>query len=95
MKQSAAQTPLLHTSPAAQAVPSGAVGLEHVPDVVSQVPVTWHASLGVQVTGFEPVQIPTWQVSVWVQALPSSHFVPLGAVGFEHAPVVGSQVPAT
>jgi hypothetical protein len=43
----------------------------------------------------EPVQVPFWQASVWVQALPSLQVVPLDAVGFEQAPVLGLQVPAT
>jgi hypothetical protein len=43
----------------------------------------------------DPVHVPAWHVSVWVHALPSLHAVPSGAFGFEHAPVVGSQVPAT
>jgi hypothetical protein len=30
-----------------------------------------------------------------VHALPSLHAVPLAAVGFEHVPVAGAQVPAT
>jgi hypothetical protein len=38
----------------------------------------------VQVTGFAPVHDPAWQVSVWVQALPSLHPVPLGLAGFVH-----------
>ena len=37
---------------------------------------------------------PDWQVSRSVQALPSLHAVPFGMLGFEHAPVVVSQVPA-
>src|SRR5579883_258743 len=45
--------------------------------------------------GLPPVQVPFWQVSVWVQALPSLQVVPLAAAGLEHWPVVGSQVPAT
>ena len=46
-------------------------------------------------TGFAPVQTPAEHVSVCVQALPSLHEVPLGAVGFVHAPVLVLQVPAT
>ena len=38
---------------------------------------------------------PDSQVSVWVQALPSLHDVPLAALGFEQVPVAGSHVPAT
>ncbi len=76
-------------------VPLVAMGLEQAPVVGSQVPATWHWSDAVQATGFEPVQAPFWQVSVCVQALPSLQDVPLVAMGFEQAPVVGSHVPAT
>jgi len=41
------------------------------------------------------VQVPFWQLSVCVQALPSLHEVPFAATGFEHTPVVVLQVPAT
>src|SRR3989442_825548 len=46
--------------------------------VVSQVPATWHWSEAVQTTGLEPIQAPAWQVSVWVQALPSLQALPFG-----------------
>src|SRR2546427_279525 len=45
--------------------------------------------------GLVPVQVPPWQVSVCVQALPSLHAVPLLAFGLEHRPVAVLQVPAT
>ena len=48
-----------------------------------------------QVTGFDPVQVPLWHASVRVQAFPSLQATPLAAAGFEHAPVLGLQVPAT
>jgi hypothetical protein len=41
----------------------------------------------------DPVHVPAWQVSVLVQAFPSSHAVPFGFAGFEQAPVAGSHVP--
>jgi hypothetical protein len=41
------------------------------------------------------VHVPLWQVSVGVQLLLSLQAVPFTATGFEHPPVVGSQVPAT
>ena len=85
----------VHAFPSLQAVPSEDVGFEQVPELGSQVPATWHWSLAVHVTGFEPVQVPFWHASVWVHALPSLHVVPLLAVGFEQAPVLGLQVPAT
>jgi hypothetical protein len=47
----------------------------------------------VQVTGFVPVQTPAWQLSVWVQELPSLHEEPSALAGFEHVPVVGLHVP--
>ena len=47
-----------------------------------------------QVTGFAPVQVPLWHVSLCVQALPSLHAVPFVATGFEHTPVPVSHVPA-
>jgi hypothetical protein len=46
-------------------------------------------------TGFVPVHVPPWQVSVCVQALPSLHAVPFAAGGFEHWPLDGLHVPAT
>src|SRR5204862_6218 len=66
-----------------------------MPVVESQVPASWHWSEAVQTTGLAPVQVPSWQVSVWVQALPSLHAVPLLAFGLEHRPVAVLQVPAT
>jgi hypothetical protein len=41
-----------------------------------------------------PVHAPAWQLSFWVQALPSLQAAPSGAAGLEHTPVDGSQVPA-
>src|SRR5205823_6304074 len=81
--------------PSLHAVPLLAFGLEHRPVAVSQVPATWHWSEEVKTTGLEPVQVPFWQVSVCVQALPSLHAVPLLAFGLEHWPVAVLQVPAT
>jgi len=48
----------------------------------------------VHTIGFAPVQVPDWQVSVCVQALPSLQAVPSAFAGFEQTPVVGSHVPA-
>jgi hypothetical protein len=81
--------------PSLQEVPSGAGRVEQPPVAGSQMPPIWHGSLLLQATGFEPTQEPLWQVSVWVQALPSLHAVPDGATGFEQAPVDGLQEPAT
>jgi hypothetical protein len=76
--------------PSLQVVPSGALGFEHMPLFGLHVPATWHASLAVQVTGFEPVQTPAWQVSLCVHALPSSHAVPFAAL--DHAVVEAAGV---
>jgi len=73
--------------------PFEAIGFEQVPDVGSHVPAAWHESLAVHVTGFEPVQVPAWQESVCVHALPSLHVVPFVAAGFEQVPLAGSHVP--
>src|SRR3989454_515672 len=78
-----------------QGVPFVAVGVEQLPVAGLHVPATWHWSRAVQVTGLLPTQLPLWQVSVCVQALPSVHGVPFVAVGGEQLPVAGSHVPAT
>jgi hypothetical protein len=80
--------------PPVQVEPSFRVGLEQLPVALSQVPGTWHSSIAVQTTGLPPSHEPPWQVSVWVQASPSSQAAPSGLTGFEHTPSVGSQVPA-
>src|SRR5437667_170156 len=85
----------VHALPSLQAVPLAFAGFEHVPAAGSQVPATWHWSEAEQTTGLEPVQVPFWQVSVCVQALPSLHAVPLPASGLAHRPVAVSQVAAT
>jgi hypothetical protein len=45
-------------------------------------------------TGFAPVQTPAWQVSVWVQPLPTLQAVPFAWDGFEQTPVAGLHAPA-
>src|ERR1700722_5495414 len=45
--------------------------------------------------GFVPVQVPLWQLSDWVHALPSLQAVPFATVGLEQAPVLGLHAPAT
>jgi hypothetical protein len=82
-------------SPSSQATPSGRAGFEHAPVVGLHVPAAWHWSDGPQTIGLAPVQAPPWHVSVCVQASPSLHAVPFGAVGFEHAPLVGLHAPAS
>src|SRR5207247_10810056 len=78
-----------------QLVPLAALGLEHVPVAGSHVPATWHWSKAVQTTGLDPTQLPFWQLSLCVQALPSLQLVPLAALGLEQMPLAGLPVPAT
>ena len=66
----------------------------HAPDDGKHVPARWHWSDAAHVTGFDPVHVPAWQVSVWVQASASSHTVPSAFAGLLHWPVSESQVPA-
>jgi hypothetical protein len=48
-----------------------------------------------QTTGLPPTQVPFWQLSVWVQALPSLQDVPLATATCPvQAPVTESQEPA-
>jgi hypothetical protein len=80
--------------PSLQAVSLAFGGLEHCPVAGLHVPASWHWSEAVQTTEVPAVQTPFWQVSVWVQALPSLQDAPLVLFGLEHSPVAGSQVPA-
>jgi hypothetical protein len=84
----------VQASPSLQALPLALVGLEQTPVLESHVPTEWHWSSAVQTTLFEPTQVPAWHVSVCVHALPSEQGVLSALLGFEHAPVEGSQVPA-
>jgi hypothetical protein len=70
-------------------------GLEQVPVAGLHVPALWQESSGLQVTGLVPWQVPAWQTSVCVHRLPSLQAVPSGAVGLEHVPVEGLQVPGS
>jgi hypothetical protein len=83
----------VHALPSLHVVPSVTGEVEQVPDVASQTYGLWHWSLVGQTTGFPPTQEPPWHWSVRVQALPSLQVVPFGALGFEQAPLAGSQVP--
>ena len=74
----------VHALLSLQFVPFAAVGFEQTPVLVLHVPATWQASLAVHVTGLVPVQVPFWQLSLCVQALPSLQLVPLAATGLEH-----------
>src|SRR5947208_305701 len=84
----------VHALASLQLVPLGLAGLLQTPVAGSQVPAVWHWLAAVHTTGLAPTQAPAWQVSVCVQALPSSHGAPLSLAGLLQVPVVGSQVPA-
>jgi hypothetical protein len=81
--------------PSSQADPSAFAGFEHAPVAESQTPTSWHGSEAAQTTGFDPVQVPAWHVSVCVQALPSLQAAPSAFAGVEHVPVAVSHTPAT
>jgi hypothetical protein len=85
----------VHALPSLQAVPFGAAGFEHVPVLGLHVPATWHWSEAAHVTGLEPTHVPAWHMFVCMHALVPVHAVPSAFAGFEHLPLVGSQVPAT
>jgi hypothetical protein len=76
-----------------QAEPSGFSGSLHSPLVGSHVPATWHWSLAAQTTGLAPLQMPAWQLSVWVQASPSLQALPSVFSGLLQTPVAGAQTP--
>jgi len=85
----------VQASPSLQVVPLGAlVPPTQVPVLGLQVPGVWQTSGALQRIGVPMVQMPSVQMSPWVQALPSLQVVPLAAGGFEQAPVAWSvQIP--
>jgi hypothetical protein len=84
----------VHASPSLHAVPSLLAGFEQTPVDVLHVPVLWHWSCATHVTGLPPAQLPDWQLSVCVHALPSLHAVPFALAGFEQTPVDVLHMPA-
>ena len=94
----AAQTPdwqvsvPLHTFPSLHDVPLSTGAYTH-PVVGLQLSAV-QGLPSLQVTAW-PEQTPPWQVSLVVQALPSLQALPLIFTGFEHIPVLESQVPTT
>src|SRR5437762_3302039 len=84
----------VHALASLQVMPSGLAGLLQMPDAGSQTPAAWHWSAAVHTTGFAPTQAPAAQVSVCVQASPSSQDVPSSCAGSEQVPVAGLHVPA-
>src|SRR5438093_1184912 len=77
-----------------QGAPLGLAGLLQTPDAGLQTPAVWHWSAAVHTTGLVPTQRPASQMSVCVQALPSSHGAPLSLAGLLQTPVAGLQTPA-
>src|SRR5437879_3036072 len=84
----------VHALPSLQVLPLAFAGFAPRRAADLQVPAAWHWSEAVQATGLLPVHTPLWQVSVWVQALPSLQALPLVVGGSEHVPVVEVEVPA-
>jgi hypothetical protein len=80
--------------PSLQPVPLFLAGLLQRPVLGAHRPTSWHWSEAVHTTGFAPVQVPFWQVSVRVQALLSLQVLPLVLIGLLHRPVAGEQTPA-
>src|SRR5207249_3335841 len=80
-------------SPSSQGAPLGLAGLLQAPDAGLQAPAVWHWSAAVHTTGLAPTQAPAAQVSVRVQASPSSQGAPLGLAGLLQTPVAGLQAP--
>src|SRR5438552_2394813 len=85
----------VQASPSLHPVPSALAGFEHSPVPGLQVPASWHCSGAGQVTEVPAVHVPPWQVSLSVQASPSSHPARRSSDLFEQVAVSGSQVPAS
>jgi hypothetical protein len=71
---------------------SAFAGLEQSPVFASHVPTSWQSSEAEQTTGAPAAHTPAWQVSTWVQALPSSQGESSALAGLEQ-PVAASQAP--
>jgi hypothetical protein len=70
-------SPVVHALLSVHVVPLVAIGFEQTPVPVSQTPATWHWSVALQITGFEPTHSPVpLHASICVQAFPSLHAVP-------------------
>jgi hypothetical protein len=77
-----------------QAAPFGFTGFEQTPVPVLHTPASWHWSLAVHTTGFDPVHTPAWQLSLCVHAFESLHVVPF-ALRAGQAPVVVLHAPVS
>ncbi len=83
---------LVHALPSLQRLPSLRLVNTQLPVVVSQVSAV--QALPSLQTLAVPAQVPLWQLSGLVQALPSSHTLPLATGVYTQLPVVESQVSA-
>src|SRR5216110_324252 len=84
----------VQASPSSHGAPSSLAGLLQTPEAGLQTPAVWHWSAAVHTTGLAPPQAPAAQVSVRVQALPSSHGAPSSLAGLLQTPEAGLQAPA-
>src|SRR5438874_2638013 len=66
--------------PSLHAVPLAFCGFEQTPVPTLQTPTSWQLSGMGQTTGLLPTQVPAWQTSIVVQALPSLHATPVKSV---------------
>src|SRR5437879_4619726 len=80
--------------PSLQGAPLSLGGLLQMPVAGLQTPAVWHWSAAVHTTGLAPTQAPAAQVSVCVQALPSSQGRQSGVEGMRQTPVAGWQAPS-
>ena len=89
-------SPMVHLFPSSHGAPFAATRVEQMPVAGVQTPTRWQAFAGArQTVAVPPTQVPVApQVSPVVHRFPSSHGVPTGASGLEHAPVDLSQIPA-
>jgi hypothetical protein len=83
----------LHALPSAQLVPA-ATGVWLTPVEAWQLSAVQGLPSS-RLGGTPTVQAPDWQVSLPLQAVASAQEVPSGFAGLVHAPVAGSQVPAS
>src|SRR5438093_261412 len=83
----------VHALASSQLLPLGLAGLLQAPVAGLQTPAVWHWSAAVHTTGLAPTQMPAAQVSVCVQALPSSHGAPSSLAGLLPTPDAGFLAP--
>jgi hypothetical protein len=76
----------VHASPSSQGVPSGLLGLTHIPVAGSHAPASLQAPGG-HSTGAPVMHTPASQLSPWVHRSPSSHGAPFARA---HVPFAGA-----